>query len=318
MKKTLVALAVAAVAATSANAAVVYNQDGTKVDVGGSLRLVLEKETDKRADLNDNGSRVKVKGTHDLGEGLSALGYVELGFKGDFGSEGVTTRRLYAGFEHADIGTLTFGKQLTNADNFGVADPTYKFGGLWTGHFHDAGNKVIHFASKKYSGFSFGADYVFGKADKKDVYGNKVAKNDAYILGAFYDNTYDNGVNVKAELGYTYSNVAANEKSKALKAALGAGYNGFFLGVDYAQTKVTKKEKNKGFQVGASYQVTDMAKLYSAYRQTEQAKVKTKEFALGVGYKLHKQVETFVEYNTSKLKDAKRNNKVYAGLRVHF
>ena len=34
MKKTLVALAVAAVAATSANAAVVYNQDGTKVEVG--------------------------------------------------------------------------------------------------------------------------------------------------------------------------------------------------------------------------------------------------------------------------------------------
>lgn len=43
MKKTLVALAVAAVAATSANAAVVYDQDGSKVEVGGSLRLLLTK-----------------------------------------------------------------------------------------------------------------------------------------------------------------------------------------------------------------------------------------------------------------------------------
>ena len=41
MKKTLVALAVAAVAATSANAAVVYNQDGTKVDVGGQVRFAF-------------------------------------------------------------------------------------------------------------------------------------------------------------------------------------------------------------------------------------------------------------------------------------
>lgn len=44
MKKTIVALAVAAVAATSANAATVYNQDGTKVDVNGSVRLILKKE----------------------------------------------------------------------------------------------------------------------------------------------------------------------------------------------------------------------------------------------------------------------------------
>lgn len=44
MKKTIVALAVAAVAATSANAATVYNQDGTKVDVNGSVRLLLKKK----------------------------------------------------------------------------------------------------------------------------------------------------------------------------------------------------------------------------------------------------------------------------------
>ncbi|EJS91330.1 hypothetical protein AAUPMC_04354, partial [Pasteurella multocida subsp. multocida str. Anand1_cattle] len=50
MKKTIVALAVAAVAATSANAATVYNQDGTKVDVNGSVRLILKKEKNERGD----------------------------------------------------------------------------------------------------------------------------------------------------------------------------------------------------------------------------------------------------------------------------
>nr|AAB24640.1 protein H=major porin {N-terminal} [Pasteurella multocida, 7473, Peptide Partial, 36 aa] [Pasteurella multocida] len=36
--------------------ATVYNQDGTKVDGNGSVRLLLKKEKDKRGDLMDNGS----------------------------------------------------------------------------------------------------------------------------------------------------------------------------------------------------------------------------------------------------------------------
>lgn len=56
MKKTLVALAVAAVAA-SANATIVYNQNGTKVDVGGRVDVMLGKFGDsQRTDLRNNGS----------------------------------------------------------------------------------------------------------------------------------------------------------------------------------------------------------------------------------------------------------------------
>ncbi|OOS01695.1 hypothetical protein B0186_02210 [Canicola haemoglobinophilus] len=362
MKKTLIALAVAAVAATSANAAVVYQQDGTKVEVGGSIRLHLNKKTDKRADLSDNGSRIIVKGSHDLGEGLSVLGYTELGFAGELGSGGVTTRRLYAGVAHKDIGTLTFGKQLTTADNFGVADPTYPFGGVWasfqkgsaynalvaeftkvmeankaqdnktkkdnyaeakhglelvnaltSNHFVTESNKVIKFQSKSFNGFSVGADYVFGDSDKTKV------NNNAYILGLFYDNTFD-GVNVKAEVGYTYRKLAEDVKAKSFKTGLGVGANGLFVGVDYARTKITDVKAVHAFQVGANYQFTEMAKVYSAYRYTKFDEIKEKGFAFGVGYKPHKLVETFVEYNTFKVSNvkAKRDNALYLGARVHF
>ena len=47
MKKTLAALIVSAVAASAANAAVVYDNEGTKVELGGSLRLILEKADKK-------------------------------------------------------------------------------------------------------------------------------------------------------------------------------------------------------------------------------------------------------------------------------
>ena len=43
MKKTLAALIIGAFAASAANAAVIYNNEGTKVELNGSLRLIMEK-----------------------------------------------------------------------------------------------------------------------------------------------------------------------------------------------------------------------------------------------------------------------------------
>lgn len=48
MKKTLAALIVSAVAASAANATVIYDNEGTKVELNGSLRLILEKANAKK------------------------------------------------------------------------------------------------------------------------------------------------------------------------------------------------------------------------------------------------------------------------------
>ena len=50
MKKTLAALIVSAFAASAANAAVVYDNEGTKVELNGSLRLIMEKADKKKYD----------------------------------------------------------------------------------------------------------------------------------------------------------------------------------------------------------------------------------------------------------------------------
>lgn len=67
MKKTLIALAVAATAATSANATVIYEQEGTKLDLDGRVALQIANHTDKRTDLVDKGSRVRVRVFQSIG-----------------------------------------------------------------------------------------------------------------------------------------------------------------------------------------------------------------------------------------------------------
>ena len=203
MKKTLVALAVAAVAATSANAAVVYDQDGSKVEVGGSLRLLLTKNSGERGDLKNKGSRVVIKGSQDLGNGLSALGNVEVRFEGNKGDDfgDIETKRLFAGFKQDGVGQLTFGRQLTNADDLGLSDYTYDLGGV--NQTTTSGRKVAKFTSAEWNGFKFGLDYIFDNSAKQDS-----AQNRGWGASVFY--TADLG----SDITYNFSGGFTQDKYK--------------------------------------------------------------------------------------------------------
>ncbi|MGY4677612.1 porin [Pasteurella sp. P03HT] len=366
MKKTIVALAVAAFAATSANAATVYNQDGTKVDVNGSVRLLLQKETDKRIDLKDKGSRVSFKASHDLGEGLSALAYTELRFSDKKFGDSIHVKRLYAGFGYEGVGTLTFGKQLTIGDDIGVSDYTYNLGGV--NQLVTSGDKVIHFKSADFNGFSFGADYVFAEDPAKYAADKKTVNKNAYVLGALYNRTMGD-FGFALEAGYSQQKIGANVDSKAFTVGTELSFGALALAVDYSQKKLTNKaqfdalvfdtmyddgymvypeiktglasNKYKTVEVGIKYEVTPMSKVYGEYiwgKWTGNSfkpvakdvkdiaavvanDVKLNAFILGVDYKLHKNVVTYVEGGSFKTKSdvAKvKDNKVGVGLRVFF
>ncbi|HDR0736651.1 TPA: porin [Pasteurella multocida] len=335
MKKTIVALAVAAVAATSANAATVYNQDGTKVDVNGSVRLILKKEKNERGDLVDNGSRVSFKASHDLGEGLSALAYAELRFSTKvkktvkegpsqverIGND-VHVKRLYAGFAYEGLGTLTFGNQLTIGDDVGVSDYTYFLGGI--NNLLSSGEKAINFKSAEFNGFTFGGAYVFSAdADKQAPRDGR-----GFVVAGLYNRKMgDVGFALEAGYSQKYVTVAKQEKEKAFMVGTELSYAGLALGVDYAQSKVTNVEgKKRALEVGLNYDINDKAKVYTdliwAKEGPKGATTRDRSIILGAGYKLHKQVETFVEGGWGREKDANgvttKGNVVGVGLRVHF
>ena len=140
MKKTLAALIIGAFAASAANAAVVYDNEGTKVEIGGSLRLILEK-TNKGGDANQHthsglknaGSRLEVKAKHNLDSGYYALGYLQVRLDGKQGTSAtedgfgtLRTKRAFVGLGHKERGEVTFGRQATTADSLSTAnDYTY-------------------------------------------------------------------------------------------------------------------------------------------------------------------------------------------------
>ncbi|WAX72486.1 porin [Gallibacterium anatis] len=301
MKKTLVALAVAAVAATSANAAVVYNQDGTKVDVGGSFRVLLSKNTDERADLKNVGSRVWIKGTQDLGDGYSALANLEIRFEGNNNENSfsdIQAKRVYAGFAKEGVGTLTFGNQLTNLDDVQVADYTYDLGGIK--QTATSGKKVAKFRSADFAGFSFGLDYLFGEKNKEDNNGkHKYNADSGFGVSAFYttpDFAADTRLNFEA--GFSQLKVAKrardavkkhyeidkDHKVNAFSVGVELVSGPFSLGVDYSQKKATDDvnsvaykftkdgdavdvpfNKIRELQVGAKYKYLENASIYGEY-----------------------------------------------------
>ena len=358
MKKTVIALAIAAFAATgAANAATVYNQDGTKVELGGSARIFLGKlGKDQRGDLVNDGSRIKINATHTLDNGLSAFVGYETRFNGtqtnakgksiqkqsgsDTSFGGLTTNKLFVGFGFENVGKLSFGRQATTADDV-LGDGLYYRSGdnniLTT-----SADKSIKFRSADFEGFSFGADYLFGNPEKYTT-------NDSYKNGvgvtAFYNYDFEKNHNIEFAAGYTFDQYdSVNSSSTSQKNhnwLLSSHYrlDAFRFAVAYGQrtekvTGVTHDTKGKYIFLESKYDLADVAGIPSTlglqweryskkdYKGQDQGKGITNQYIAMADYKLSKNVVPYVQYTRATEKDnvgQRTSENIYgAGLRVHF
>ena len=358
MKKTVIALAIAAFAATgAANAATVYNQDGTKVELGGSARIFLGKlGKDQRGDLVNDGSRIKINATHTLDNGLSAFVGYETRFNGtqtnakgksiqkqsgsDTSFGGLTTNKLFVGFGFENVGKLSFGRQATTADDV-LGDGLYYRSGdnniLTT-----SADKSIKFRSADFEGFSFGADYLFGNPEKYTT--NDSYKNGAGVT-AFYNYDFEKNHNIEFAAGYTFDQYdSVNSSSTSQKNhnwLLSSHYrlDAFRFAVAYGQstekvTGATHDTKGKYIFLESKYDLADVAGIPSTlglqwerysekdYNGQDQGKSIKNQYIAMADYKLSKNVVPYVQYTRATEKDnvgQRTSENVYgAGLRVHF
>jgi len=347
MKKTLAALIVSAVAASAANAAVVYDNEGTKVELGGSLRLIMEKADKKEYDranhstkkansaLRNAGSRFGVKVKHNLDNDFYALGNLELRFddttsRDKFG--GAYAKRAYVGLGSQSVGEIKFGRQLTIADDLSQAND-YEYGFIPKGDYiPTSGTGVVRYDYKGIEGLQLSANYNFGqKNDEKGKALDPAIKN-AFALGALYT-----AGDLDARFAYGHTNLETNATYKhrvdGFLASLGYKFGDFKLTGDfgYAHVKDDDAKTNKFYvSPGFAYQATPMSQVYGNYLyervKGEADKEKTHGFLLGADYKLHKQVVVFVEgkYVTTKSYvndsyDGKTKDRaIGVGMRVFF
>ena len=347
MKKTLAALIVSAFAASAANAAVVYDNEGTKVELNGSLRLILEKADAKKYDavgnstktansaLRNAGSRFGITVKHNLDNDFYALGRLEFRFddtdsRDKFGR--LYAKRAYVGLGSKATGDITFGRQLTIADDLSQA-VDYEYGLIPKEEYiPTAGTGVVRYDYKGIEGLQLSANYNFGqKNDEKGKALDPAIKN-AFALGALYT-----AGDLDARFAYGHTNLETNATYKhrvdGFLASLGYKFGDFTLTGDfgYGHEKLDDAKLNKFYvSPGFAYQVVPASKVYGNYLyervKAESDKVKTHGFLLGADYQLHKQVVVFLEgkYVTKKeyvadtLDKKTKDRAIGVGMRVFF
>lgn len=311
MKKTLAALIIGAFAASAANATVVYDNEGTKVELYGSLRLIMEKAEvkktsasgqstkDRSSALRNAGSRLGFNVKHNLDNDFYALGRVEFRFddtesRDEFGS--LYAKRAYVGLGSKATGDITFGRQVTISDDLNQAED-YEYGIVPKGKYiPTSGTGVIRYDYRGIEGLQLSANYNFGqKHDEKghplktkkgglDVNGNQTYVADetgniknAYGVGLIYArDAYD----VRFAYGHTNYETGVNGKSHrkdGYLASLSYAFGDFKLIGDfgYAHEKDGDLKTDKFYvSPGFAYQVLANSKVYGNYLYE---RVKTKD-----------------------------------------
>ena len=323
MKKTLAALIVSAFAASAANAAVVYDNEGTKVELNGSLRLIMEKADKKEYDragkstkktnsaLRNAGSRFGITVKHNLDNDFYALGRLEFRFddtdsRDKFGR--LYAKRAYVGLGSKATGDITFGRQLTIADDLSQA-VDYEYGLIPKEEYiPTAGTGVIRYDYKGIEGLQLSANYNFGQKNNEKGKALDPAIKNAFGFGALYT---AGDLDARFAYGHTSFETDASYKHRldGFLASLGYKFGDFTLTGDfgYAHEKENDAKTNKFYvSPGFAYQVTPASQVYGNYLyervKGETTKDKIHGFLLGADYKLHKQVVVFLEgkYVTTK------------------
>lgn len=211
MKKTLAALIVGAFAASAANAAVLYNNEGTKVELGGRLSVIAEQsnttvddQKQQHGALRNQESHFHIKATHNFGDGFYAQGYLETRFVTDvtknysdhFGD--ITTKYAYVTLGNKALGEVKLGRAKTIADGITSAEDK-EYGVLNNSEYVPTNGNTVGYTFKGIDGLVLGANYLLAQERNQTDLTNRA--------GEVADQSISNGVQVGAK--YDANNIVA-------------------------------------------------------------------------------------------------------------
>jgi general bacterial porin, GBP family len=252
MKKTLLALA-----ATSALVSVAHAQSSVTLYGLIDASVVYTNNAGAAGHKIQAGSgainspRWGMRGTEDLGGGLSAIFVLESGFNIQNGTSSQDSRlfgrQAFVGLASTQYGAVTLGRQYDSVVDFlAPLSATGSWGGTWFQHPFDNDNlnnsfrvdNAVKYTSPVFAGLKVGAMYAFSN-------NQNFAANRLYSFGANY-----NWGPLKAAAGYLQVNGSAGNQGTPTNSTAGA--------VDQAENSAVTQDKSlfgtNGFQIASTTQ----------------------------------------------------------------
>ncbi|HFQ4860244.1 TPA: porin [Vibrio vulnificus] len=302
MKKTLIALSVSAAAvATGVNAAELYNQDGTSLDMGGRAEARLSMKDGKVAD--NSRIRLNFLGKVEIQDGLYGVGFYEGEFTtADYnqngenvsGSNTIDNRYTYAGLG-GKFGEVTYGK------NDGALGVITDFTDIMAYHGNSAADKIAvadrtdNMLSYKgqFDALSVKASYRF--ADRSEGTGADAGKyvdngQDGYSLSAIY---------AIGQTGLTLGGGYADqdEQNEYMLAASYTMGDLYFAGIYTDGEKAKKDGDYTGYELAAKYTMGQTV-FTTTYNNAEtNSQTSADNFAVDATYYFKPNFRGYVSYN---------------------
>ncbi|MDG9728815.1 porin [Ignatzschineria sp. RMDPL8A] len=353
MKKGLLAVAVAgaltmgaAQAETSIYGSIRYDYNNIKQEIDAP-----KGEAKRVSDMQDQGSRIGIKGSEDLGNGLALVFKLEFGFNGMEGlstnnGDGFNNRIAMIGLA-GDWGTFAVGR-LDNPFKQTIVDGSVidDFNSTWSNSSANAAlryafadqnidrvGNALAYISPEFSGFSANAAFIIddtlnlGTKEKPNFVTKKEKHLDIWTINA----QYQHELGFYGKVGYIQGKLGERdqenvEKSKAWGTQLGYKQDQFGLTVSYADSKNGNK-KDKGWDLGGYFAFgNDYSSTIRANYGQNKPKVdgqgeKTKRWALGFQQDLSERTRVWVEYGETREKVAGetfKDNGLSIGIRHDF
>ena len=300
MKKSLLALAVVA-AATSANAATVYDKDGTSLAVGGRVQAVVYNGNAAGIAENDaglvNSARLNIEGNTKVNDYVSAFAFSEWnmadGNKSATG-DSINAREQYVGADFGDFGKILVGKTYDAANAVLAATDVFEdFGARLQGSIN--GDRRTGMFRYVYDNNGiFGSVSYQTAADDSTVQGSKADVEGGFAAAAGY--TFDNVVfgPLSFKAGYSYVK-GQDDNGDYLASAIKGEKNYKFDDFKVISASIAWGSTDNGLYIGALYNTQRAKQRLDGAQSSYKNKVKGYEFV--VGYTFDNGVGLFTGYN---------------------
>ncbi|GAB1620876.1 porin [Agarivorans aestuarii] len=316
MKKTILAVAIPALFAASAQAATVYDADGVSADLYGRMQFDIANDGN---DTDGVGSaRFGFKAKSEIAPGVSGLARGEWQIRAENSTSDakqLSARHVYAGFEFDDAGTVVFGQTDTAFYQAVAATDIFNTYGYEAFNLIEDGRQegqIVY--NGEFGGFYVGASYQFRDENFKIDLGNPNSgvpsvptneKLDSGYAGTLGYN-FDFGLGLYG--GYHVEKFAAGEDKKNMALSATYSWEDLYLGAAYVGTEMGDAEL-KGYDLVASYDINAVS-LYTGYAaQKAEGSISdqgdtAKAFKLGAAYKFNSNMKAWAEYLNNGLEGA--------------